>query len=69
MALKQRHKTDEMVTEKHKDGLNIDRDMVYSSKWETTVFEIQTRNIHNPPTPLPQEALIDIIIILLYYYC
>ena len=32
MALKQRHKTDEMVTEKHKDGLNIDRDIVYSSK-------------------------------------
>ena len=34
---------DEMATNKqHKDGLNTDMDMVYSSKCKTTVFEIQT---------------------------
>ena len=47
---------DEMATNKqHKDGLNIDRDMVYSSKCETTVFEFQngTYGLRPPPPPLP----------------
>ena len=53
-AFKQWHKTDENGDRLHKDGLNIVRDMVYSSRCKTTVFEIQTRNIHdsNPPPPL-----------------
>ena len=43
-----------MVTNKqHKDGLNTDRDMVYSSKCETEVFEIQTGTYGYPPPPPP----------------
>ena len=29
----------------HKDGLNINRDMAFSSKCETPIFEFQTRDI------------------------
>lgn len=38
--------------------------MVYSSKCKATVFEIQTRNIHDshPPNLHPQEALINSIV-------
>ena len=55
-----------MVTNKqHKDGLNTDRDMVYSSKCETEVFEIQTGTygvgggggaIWLPPPPPPPDS-------------
>ena len=67
-AFKQWHKTDENGDRLHKDGLNIVRAMVYSSKCKTMVFEIQTRNIHDstppPPTrsPHPQETLVDSIV-------
>ena len=33
------------------DGLNNNRDMAYSSKHETTVFEIQTIGTYNPLPP------------------
>ena len=47
---------DEMATNKqHKDGLNTDRDMVYSSKCETTIFEIQTETYGPPPPNPPSE--------------
>ena len=52
MGLKQRHKTTWNDDKRYKDGLNTDRDMAFSSKRETTAFEIKTRNIGNPP-PLP----------------
>ena len=32
----------------HKDGLNTNGDTAYSSKHETTKFEIQIRDIHTP---------------------
>ena len=45
-----------MVTNKqHKDGLNTDRDMVYSSKCETEVFEIQTGTYGYPLPPPDSE--------------
>ena len=45
MALKQRHKTRWKGGKQHKVGLNTDRDMACSSKRETNVFEIQTKDI------------------------
>ena len=48
MSLKQQHKSRQNHTgdKRHKDAQsNTDRDMAYSSKQETTVFEIQTRDI------------------------
>lgn len=67
-AFKQWHKTDENGDRLHKDGLNIVRDMVYSSKCKTTVFEIQTRNIHdsNPPPPVPRTPKRPSLIVLLW---
>ena len=49
-----------MVTNKqHKDGLNTDRDMVYSSKCETEVFEIQTGTYgYHPPPPDSERACV-----------
>ena len=48
-----------MVTNKqHKDGLNTDRDMVYSSKCETEVFEIQTGTYGYPPPPDSERACV-----------
>ena len=50
----------------HKDGLNIDRDMAFSSKCETRIFEFQTREGHtghigiqtplHPPPPPPHPC-------------
>ena len=51
MALKQRHKTRWKGGKQHKVGLNTDRDMACSSKRETNVFEIQTKDIR------PKKAL------------
>ena len=48
MSLKQQHKSrqNHNCDKRHKDAKsNTDRDMAYSSKQETTVFEIQTRDI------------------------
>ena len=48
MSLKQQHKSRQNYNgdKRHKDAQsNTDRDMAYSSKQETTVFEIQTRDI------------------------
>ena len=48
MSLKQQHKSrqNHNSDKRHKDAQsNTDRDMAYSSKQETTVFEIQTRDI------------------------
>jgi len=50
MALKQRlFKTRWKGGKQHKVGLNADRDMACSSKRETNVFEIQTRDIRTFP--------------------
>ena len=35
----------QMKWRRHKDGLNTNRDMAYSSKWETTISKIQTRDV------------------------
>ena len=51
MSLKQQHKSRQNYNgdKRHKDAQsNTDRDMAYSSKQETTVFEIQTRDIITP---------------------
>ena len=51
MSLKQQHKSRQNHNgdKRHKDAQsNTDRDMAYSSKQETTVFEIQTRDIITP---------------------
>ena len=51
MSLKQQHKSRQNYNgdKRHKDTQsNTDRDMAYSSKQETTVFEIQTRDIITP---------------------
>ena len=48
MSLKQQHKSRQNHNndKRHKDAQsNTDRDMAYSSKQETAVFEIQTRDI------------------------
>ena len=45
MALKPWHKTRWNGHKQHKDELSIYRDMPFSSKRETTMFEIQTRDI------------------------
>ena len=50
MALKQWHKTRWNGNKWHKDGLNTDRNMAYSSKCKTTIFEIQTREIRTLTT-------------------
>ena len=34
--------------QRHKDGLNTDRDMAYSLKCKMTIFETQTRGIRTP---------------------
>ena len=47
------HKTGWNGNKWHKDGLHTDSNMAYSSKGETTVFEIQTRDIC---TPTPMRA-------------
>ena len=49
MALKQPHKCRWNGSKRQKDGSNTDRDMAYSTKGETTVFEIQTRDVPFPP--------------------
>ena len=49
MALKQW--PDENGDKWHKDGLNMDKDMASSLKCKTTVFEIQTMDIHTPLPP------------------
>ena len=51
MVLKQRHKTRWNGDKRHKDGLNNNREMAYSSKCERTVFEIQTMEITTLPSP------------------
>ena len=48
MAIKPWHKTRWSSNKQHEDELNTDGDMACSSKHETTVFEIQTRDICNP---------------------
>ena len=51
MSLKQQHKSRQNYNgdKRHKDAQSsTDRDMAYSSKQETTVFEIQTRDIITP---------------------
>ena len=48
MALKPWHKTRWNGHKRHKDELYIYRDMPFSSKRETTMFEIQTRDISSP---------------------
>ena len=51
MSLKQQHKSRQNYNgdKRHKDAQsNTDRDMAYSSKQKTTVFEIQTRDIITP---------------------
>ena len=50
MGVKQPHKTRRNGDKRHEDGLNNNRDMTHSSKHETTIFEIQTRDIY-VPTP------------------
>ena len=59
MDVKQPHKTRWNGEKWHEDGLNNNRDMAHSSKHETTMFEIQTRDIciHPTPPPHPQEML------------
>ena len=50
----------------HKYGLNIDRDMAFSSKCETPIFEFQTRDILDileslpPPTLAMNQSFISI---------
>ena len=56
MVMKQQHKTRYNGDKQHKDGLNADRDMTNSSKCETTVFEIYTRDIHFPHLGLIAEC-------------
>ena len=55
MVLKQRHKTRWNGDKRHKDGLNNNREMAYSSKCERTVFEIQTMEITTLPSPPPKR--------------
>ena len=47
MAMKPWHKTRWSSNKQHEDELNTDGDMAFSSKHETTVFEIQTGDICN----------------------
>ena len=54
MGVKQPHKTRRNGDKRHEDGLNNNRDMTHSSKHETTIFEIQTRDIY---VPTPHEML------------
>ena len=56
MVLKQRHKTSGNGDKRHKDGLNNNREVAYSSKCERTVFEIQTMEIPTLPSPPPKRA-------------
>ena len=55
MALKQPEKTRWNGDKQHKDGSNTTRFMAYCSKYETTVVEIQTRDIR--PLPAHEEGL------------
>ena len=48
MAFLQRHKTRWNDVKRHKDGLNADRDTVYSSKPETNVFEFRLGPLWTP---------------------
>ena len=48
MAIKPWHTTRWSSNKQHEDELNTDGDMAFSSKHETTVFEIQARDICNP---------------------
>ena len=43
------HKTGWNGNKWHKDGLHTDSNMAYSSKGETTLFEIQTRDMYSNP--------------------
>lgn len=58
IALKQQHKTTGKGDKQYKDGLNTDRNMVYSSKSKTMIIESQTRNICTPP-PSPSLYLLS----------
>ena len=51
MASKEWQKTRWNGNRRHKDGLNTDRDMAYSSTCEMTVFEMQTKGKFDPPPP------------------
>ena len=45
---------------RRKDGLNTDRNMAYSAKRETTVFETKTRDVcKRPPSPPPLRRAIS----------
>ena len=51
MASKEWQKTRWNGNRQHKDSLNTDRDMAYSSTCEMTVFEMQTKGKFDPPPP------------------
>ena len=51
MASKEWQKTRWNGNRQHKDSLNTDRDMAYSSTYEMTVFEMQTKGKFAPPPP------------------
>ena len=53
MASKEWQKTRWNSNRWHKDGLNTNRDMAYSSTCEMTVFEMQTKGKYEPPPPPP----------------
>ena len=49
MASKEWQKTRWNGNRRHKDGLNTNRDMAYSSTCEMMVFEMQTKGKYEPP--------------------
>ena len=57
MASKEWQKTRWNGNRQHKDGLNTNRDMAYSSTCEMMVFEMQTKGKYEPPAPAkPKRA-------------